>query len=371
MIVPMRFAILGNHPDGWRLAEALRESGRHEFVAHAGLRPSDEITANWTNIRLGADFEDVLADPQIETAIVASPISSRLDNLRRVLQSERPAFCVHPVDTKPDGGHEIHMLQGDVHQVVVPILPLWFAPILADAQKQFAGLPLETVLDLEIRCPSAALIEDPIRPSFPGWTILRRIGGEIAEVSAFAAKEDLSPGDAAMAFGVFQTGRLFRTLWLPDPKHANFQLLFRDSLATSDSIEVQVDSKAWQDLIQRFETSLERLKSAPRAAPGAGLSLNLRDDLSWYDEVRALELNDAARRSIERRRSYTLEFQEATEDTGFKGTMTLVGCALLWLAPAVLLLSAWIPWLAWLIAPVLLVFLALQFLKRPDSGKGS
>ena len=51
--------------------------------------------------------------------------------------------------------------------------------------------------------------------------------------------------------------------------------------------------------------------------------------------------------------------------------MTLVGCALLWLIPVVLLLSAWAPWLGWLIVPVLLAFLALQFLKGKgaDSGK--
>ena len=81
------------------------------------------------------------------------------------------------------------------------------------------------------------------------------------------------------------------------------------------------------------------------------------------DEIRALELNELARRSIERRRAYTLDFQEATEEVGFKGTMTLVGCALLWLIPVVLLLSAWLPWLGWLIVPVLLAFLALQLLK--------
>jgi hypothetical protein len=369
MIVPMRFAILGNHAEGWQLAAALRDTGRHEIVAYAGLPPNDQIRADWTNIRFGTDIEDVLADPQVEAVIIASPITSRLDHLRRALQSERPAFCVHPVDTKPDGGHEIHMLQGDVHQVVVPILPQWFAPALEDGRKQFGGLPPETVLDLEIRSPSSTLLEDPFRPSFPGWTILRRIGGEIAEVSAFAPHEDLSAEDAAMAFGVFQSGRLFRTLWLPDLEQPSLLLYFRGP--QTDPIAVSVDSRVWQDLIRRFETSLERLKSAPRASPGAGLSLNLRDDLSWYDEVRALELNDAARRSIERRRAYTLDFQEATEDIGFKGTMTLVGCALLWLAPAVLLLSAWIPWLGWLIAPVLLVFLALQLLKRSDAGTKS
>src|SRR5262249_21897550 len=41
--------------------------------------------------------------------------------------------------------------------------------------------------------------------------------------------------------------------------------------------------------------------------------------LTWHDAIRSLELDDAARRSGERRRASTLEYQEATEEAGFKG----------------------------------------------------
>jgi len=45
--------------------------------------------------------------------------------------------------------------------------------------------------------------------------------------------------------------------------------------------------------------------------------------LTWQDAVRGLELDDAARRSVEKRRSSLMEYQEANEEVGFKGTMTL------------------------------------------------
>ena len=48
--------------------------------------------------------------------------------------------------------------------------------------------------------------------------------------------------------------------------------------------------------------------------------------------MRCLELDDAARRSVARRRASALEYQEATEEAGFKGTMTLLGCGLLWVS---------------------------------------
>jgi hypothetical protein len=74
-------------------------------------------------------------------------------------------------------------------------------------------------------------------------------------------------------------------------------------------------------------------------------------------------LDDAARRSVERRRASALEYPEASEEVGFKGTMTLVGCGLLWGALLLLVLSAWYPRLGWLVLPVLVLFLGLQLLR--------
>jgi hypothetical protein len=352
MIVPMRFAIFGEHPDGWRMAEALRSSGRHEIAAYAGK----EMPGNWPNLRVTADFEELLADPQIDAVIVASALPLRSEQLRRVLQSERPALCVHPVDARPDGGYEIHMLQGDVHQVAMPILP----------EAMFPKIELErdAVLTLEVHCQGDAILKaGATRPAFPGWTLLRRVGGEIVEIAALAAKEELEPGEPVVGFGKFQNGQLIRATWLSNQPEKRMLLSFAGGIAR-EPIEIILDDAAlWQPIVERFEFAVEKLKTAARVPPGSGPALDLRDGLGWNDEIRALELNDLARRSIERRRAYSLDFQEATEEVGFKGTMTLVGCALLWIIPVVLLLSAWAPWLGWLIVPVLLVFLALQFLK--------
>src|SRR5207237_3424844 len=106
-------------------------------------------------------------------------------------------------------------------------------------------------------------------------------------------------------------------------------------------------SNPWTGIVEVFEEAMV-CKS----------SMHLR----WQDEIRCLELDDAARRSVERRRASTLDYQEATEEVGFKGTMTLVGCSLLWGSLVLLILSIWAPWLGWGILPVLAVFLVLQVL---------
>ena len=93
---------------------------------------------------------------------------------------------------------------------------------------------------------------------------------------------------------------------------------------------------------------------------------SLREPLSipsWQDVIRALELDDAARRSAAKRRAGTLEYPEASEEAGFKSTMTLVGCGMLWVILLLLFLSFWKPWLGWFIVPVLSVFLLLQGLR--------
>ena len=81
------------------------------------------------------------------------------------------------------------------------------------------------------------------------------------------------------------------------------------------------------------------------------------------------------RARVERRRSILLEYPEASEEVGFKGTMTLVGCVTLWGILGVFLVSLWLPWLQWTIVPILLIFLALQSFRwlarrNPTSAAG-
>src|SRR5262249_26357934 len=51
--------------------------------------------------------------------------------------------------------------------------------------------------------------------SVPGWDVLRRLGGEIAEVSALAASEEPASDEPLLVAGCFEKGGLFRALFLP------------------------------------------------------------------------------------------------------------------------------------------------------------
>src|ERR1700676_844782 len=103
----MRFALLGDHPDGQAMAAALVASGRHERTAYTSAD----------------DVEEGLADPAVDAVIVAVGPDARPAQLRRALQSERHVLCVYPPDQTPEIAYEADMMRQDTGRVLLPLLP--------------------------------------------------------------------------------------------------------------------------------------------------------------------------------------------------------------------------------------------------------
>jgi len=393
----MRFALLGNHPDGIQMARALAESGRHELIAYSGPKAgAEELAQLGLTVNPSGDLEEILADPAVELAIVAGRPSDRPMQLRRALQSERHVLCVQPADESPDVAYEAGMIQGDTQKVLLPLLADAVSPPLrrlAELLRPPEG-PLGKLrfLQLEQSDPEAVLLDINVpghEPALPCWQLLRLLGGEIIEVSAFAAEEQLQALEPLLLAGKFQSGGLFQATLLPGQPKAERRLRIQGVLGTAELVlhgpaepamltwrtahgETSTERfdpwNPWSALVDGFEQASrlrERAKSmAGSPAVDSGRARDqLASPLNWQDAVRCLELDDAARRSVERRRASTLDYQEVSEEVGFKGTMTLVGCGLLWGVLAVVILAAWERRLLWLVVPVLLFFLGLQLLR--------
>ena len=417
----MRFALLGDHPDGLDMARALAESGRHDLLVYSGPAVGAEYLRRWElRPRLIGDLEEVLADPAVDAVIVAGGAGDRPAQLRRALQSERHVLCVHPAGLGPDIAYEAGMIQTDTGHRAVPLLPEALHPALLHmaelAWAQGAQGPPRLV-EFERHAPEDFLLDAETaghKPSVPGWDVLRAVGGEVAEVFAYAAPEELLPGEPLLLAGRFEEGGLFQATFLPhqpEPRwrltvlgrYQRLELVFPQGwpgparLTWHDASgaareETYPAWNPWPALVEVFEAAVQNDpvtrwqgdKVTKQAAIGTSQTA-LADNspchlvtlspghLSWQEEVRCLELDDAARRSVARRRASTLEYQDATEEVGFKGTMTLVGCGLLWGGLVLLILSIWIPWLGWGILPVLSVFLTLQLLRWavPPKGPGA
>jgi predicted dehydrogenase len=379
----MRFALLGNHPDGLDMAYCLAASGRHAIIAVTSPSlDADQLARLGESVRRVGDLEEVLADPDIEGVIVASGPANRAAHLRRALQSERHVLCVHPPDSAPDLAYEAAMIRQDTGFVLLPLLSEALHPGLLRLQKLRksgeASVGELHLIDLEYDARDVVLVLAGMRddkPSLPGWHVLRTLGGEIAEVAAFAAAEGVSIEQPLLVSGRFEKSGLFRARYLPHQPASACRLTLFGAEGQADlhfpmgepgpafltwrdrddqTHEETWDSwDPWPDLLSHFESAVEhsKVKSA-KPAP-----------VSWQDTVRSLELDAAARRSVERRRVSGMEYQEATEEVGFKGTMTLVGCALVWVILLLFIGSLWLSWLRWMIVPVLVLFLGLQLFR--------
>jgi predicted dehydrogenase len=398
----MRFAVLGTHPDGLEMAIALAATGRHELAAYtAPSLDSACISRCGSRARLIGDLEEVLADPAIEAVIVAGTPANRPAQLRRSLQSERHVLCVYPPDRTPDAAYEAAMIQADTGRVLFPIMPDAMHPALgrlAEFAHGSEGLVGELkMLQVEHATAGEFLLEPEeiyVKWALLGWDRLRAIGGEIAVVSALAPQEDLEPGQTLVVSGVFASGCLFEVTFLaesPQPiwranavgTRSRVDLFFPQgwrgpSFLTwwDEQGELHEEHFAawdpWPALVAAFEevTSGRKLTAPPdeRIARGPSVrstqySVPSTPRLSWQDVIRAQELDTAARRSVARRRADKLEYPDATEEAGFKGTMTLIGCGIIWIILLLLGLSFWKPWFGWFIVPMLAIFILLQGLR--------
>ncbi len=250
----MRFALLGDHPDGLAFARALLESGNHELVAFTSPIPFDVNQRKQPRLKSSAvaeslpnriatstsssmeardriprtsDLEEILADPAIEAVIVAGPLSDRPELLRRTLQSERHVLCVHPADQRPETAYEAGMIRQDVRRILVPLLPEGLHPGIRRLAEFINRDPAATTSAVGVFCLLEAVrsttgevlinSDDPgAKPSIPGWDVLRRLGGEIAEISALATAEELLPGTPLLLAGCFERGGLFQVSLLPN-----------------------------------------------------------------------------------------------------------------------------------------------------------
>jgi predicted dehydrogenase len=411
----MHFALLGDHPDGLDMARALVDSGRHQLAIYSGPAMGAEYLRRWgLAFKPVGDLEEVLADPTIDAVIVAGKPAQRPEQLRRALQSERHVLCVQPVDTTPDTAYEAAMIQGDMRKVLLPLLPEAFHPgirrLARFTREQDTELGKFRLVEMERWSPDRVLNVGGKRgqASLPGWDVLRGLGGEIAEVMAFASQENLDPEEPLLLTGRFERGGLFQAAFLAGQHETHWRLSVVSSYGRADLLfpkgwpgparlswrdeagELREETwetwNPWPALGEVFEEAVnqgekgkkgneEEAKREKRvlariegrtARQGATATLApipTSPSLSWQDAVRYLELDDAARRSVEKRRASALEYAEATEEAIFKGTMTLFGCGLLWGSLLLVILSRWIPWAGWIIAPLFGIFLLMQVLR--------
>src|SRR5262245_34592284 len=119
----MQIGLIGSHPDGLAVAQALSATGRYTLAAFAG--PANAPVGAAERIE---DIESLLALRELELIIVADELAHRADTLRRAVQSDRHVLCVQPADMLPDITYEVAMIQEETRKLLLPILPARLSP---------------------------------------------------------------------------------------------------------------------------------------------------------------------------------------------------------------------------------------------------
>jgi predicted dehydrogenase len=380
----MNFLILGDGPEELAWARAVADHPEHRLEAACpGFKEFPDLPAV-------GDLDGALAVAGVDAVIVGGEPDLRSEGLRRVAAVGFPCVCLHPPGVNADPYYQIALSQQETGALVVPDLPGRLHPATSAFAKALDdGGDLGEFRALRYDVPNAVGETDLAGQMFPKIVdLMRLLLGEIEAVTATGDPPGDRPtqslvvqlrahdgrrGEIRVEGSTTEAARLVYsaaegTLILEhDASYHGVSRLIRRSTRDGETI---VEIPPWDPQKAILET-LSALVSGAPAHP----------DL--LDGTRAMELAEAVPRSLRRGRTVDLFYEEMSEAGNFKSVMTGVGCGLLVaimvLVPAVMAAHAlgwaWATYLLWLIPPILMLFLILQFLrlglKTAATGSGA
>jgi predicted dehydrogenase len=324
------------------------------------------------------DLDDALAAAGLDAAIVGGPPEIREEALRRAAGAGLAIIALMPPGPNADPFYQITLSRHETRAVVVPDLPASLHPgvdaIRAAIDKGLLGAFRELRYELAAGRDDRDLVLD----AFPrAVDVIRSCLGEIEAVTATGDP----PGEHPSRLLVVQ-------LRAADSRRAEVRIVAdveAGSVLTlhgsegSLRLEHDPDLSGPSRLIRRMPRDGETATEIGPWDPHAAIFETLRRAASGdetahpdlLDGTRAMELAEAARRSLKRGRTIDLFYEEMSELGNFKSVMTGLGCGLLLsilvIVPIALagpaLGAPWTIYLAWAIPPLLVVFVLLQLLR--------
>lgn len=367
----MNILILGDGPEELSWAYALREHPHHRLVAACpGFKAMPDLPG-------GNDLDAALALAGIDAVICGGDPALRAEGLRRAASTGMRAIALHPPGPNADPYYQVALSRQENGAIVVPDLPARRHPGVATLEKTLReGKPgsARTVrYDVTVG-PADGDLSGRVLPRV--LDVLRALIGEVVAVTATGVPSGPSPTESLtvqLRGSDSLHGEIRLTTGPPDP--ARLAVPSADGTIT---LEHDIDFHGPSRLVRRSigaaeavtelgdwdpKTAILRVleEADPDSEPAPGLT----------DGTRAMEVAEAAARSLRRGRTIDLYYEEMSEVGNFKSVMTSVGCALL--LGTILLLFAVAAaqglgfdqavYVAWIIPPALVVFVLFQFLR--------
>ena len=381
----MNILILGNDPEELAWAKWFRERGEHRLVA---MFPGSHDPA-LAGVPVARDLDDALARPGIDAVIVGGPIADRAESLRRAAAEGLAIICIHPpgltprrITRSPSAALKpARSLCRTCRCGCIRGWPSCVRPLSPASSGAFRGLRIEAQsgtqkLDLprmmftrivdvvrallgEIEALTATGDPPGQHPDLELIVQLRTAGTRRAELRLCAG-----PDEACRISLLGASGSM--TLEV-DPRFEEPARLIRRVTPHPDEVHELQPWDAHEAIFSVLSESSSRRDSTDLPHP------------SLLDATRTMELSEATARSLRRGRTVDLHYEEVSEEATFKAVMTSTGCVVLLIALFILPIALggpalgldWTIYIAYVIPPALVIFVAMQALRlavrRPET----
>jgi myo-inositol 2-dehydrogenase/D-chiro-inositol 1-dehydrogenase len=368
------------------------------FLAHPEYRLATLYPGlhgdDFGGIPLARDLDEGLASPGLNLVLVGGPLDLRGEALRRAAAEGLAIICLHPPGEDSEAYYQVALSKSETGAVVVPDLPLRLHPGVSALVRAMTSGDLGTFRGIRHECSVGSSGTDLVRHAFArAVDVVRSLVGEIEALTASGNPAGDHPdielvvqlraaqgrqAEVRVWSGPLEPSRLTvsgssgsLTLEYDPLFHDPARLVRRAGESTNEPIGGLEPWDPLAAIVQTLRNSWERRSTPAQADPSPSLA----------DGTRAMELSEAAARSLRRGRTIDLHYEAISEESSFKSIMTSTGCVILLSVLAILPLALagpalgfnWTIYIAYIIPPVLVIFAVMQILRfgirSEDSGR--
>jgi len=338
----MNFALLGDAPAVRPLLLALHDHAHHRLTHAACLGTlQDEMLTDFPGLRVCDSWSELLAVDAIDFVIVAGSDPQVLDAARKLATSGLSLALMPEFPQGLDLVYELSLIQDDTQVALVPLMLARSHPQLVLLRDAIVRGDLGSVLHMEFerwstRAGSLFQPADRDRVLLHDVDVLRWLAGNYIQVTATESRMDdvgisratvalAGPGCPAASWTLRSTGADDGWSLAVVGQHGAARV---ECDTASGAVRLSSDSVAFpdkaldpqRDWLRAAADVLEQLADASNASEARP---------TWDDLTKAFETTDAARRSVRRRRTIDLHFEETSERGLFKTQMAALGCGVL------------------------------------------
>lgn len=351
---PVRFAIVGDVAAVVLTLKAIAVDAGHELVAVVPIsREAGGVPELPLNVRRCRSWEELLADPATQGAIVADDADESLVAARQFAAAGKALLLAPLVARAAPFVYELGLLRAERPVPLVPLYALRNHPLLRKLKHllQSGGLGAIQHMQLEVRLvprppaggQSSLSMDDLASAFLEDLDLLRLLGGEFDQVTAIRSG-DPATGISLQSITLSGAG-LPQAIWSATPGIEpawKLQVVGDQGTARLEGetrlgrLSLEIPEPGGAPLVERadFDSAawcgvIARASETPAATPSRALGEGRAPLATWDDFTRAAELFEAVERSLRRRRTIEIHFESHSERGQFKTHMTAVGCSLL------------------------------------------